>query len=44
MKRIGNLYELVYDKDTIRRVIKEASKGKRKRRDAKKILHKEGSM
>lgn len=41
MKRIGNLYEFVYDKDTIRKAIKEASKGKRKRRDVKKILRDE---
>lgn len=38
MKRIGNLFEKVYDKGTIRAAIMNASKGKRSRKDVRDVL------
>lgn len=37
-KRIGFLYEKMADKGFIRRVILEASRGKRKRREVRRVL------
>ena len=37
-KRIGFLYEKMEDKGFIRRVILEASRGKRKRREVRRVL------
>ena len=37
-KRIGHLYEKMLDRNLIRKVIIEGSKGKRKRHDVKKVL------
>ena len=38
MKRKGHLYPIVYEKDTIRKAILSASKGKRHRKDVRRIL------
>ena len=38
MKRLGNLYPLVCDKDNIRRAINKACCGKRKRHDVQRVL------
>lgn len=39
MKRYGNIYEKIYDKENIRIAIQKASKGKRNRRDVKRVLN-----
>lgn len=39
MKRIGYIYEKIYDKENIRQAIMKASRGKRKRKDVKKVLN-----
>lgn len=38
MKRFGYIYEKIYDKENIRVAILKASKGKRRRRDVRKVL------
>ena len=39
MKRVGYLYEKVIDKNNIRQAILYAAKGKRKRRNVRKVLN-----
>ena len=39
MKRYGNIYEKIYDKENIRIAIQRASKGKRNRRDVRRVLN-----
>ena len=41
MKRVGYIYEKVYDKENIKLAIQKASKGKKKRRDVKWVLNNE---